>query len=91
MANRENKCKVDDMTPADRIVFLRRRAEECEKAVTTFIRIQKELESMRKSSAIGAVRDRINAMVRMNRDTMETIKRDLVVTETELRCAEKPW
>jgi hypothetical protein len=76
------------MSTAERIAVLRQRAERCQEAVATFMRIREELLVMRKDSAIGVARDRIDGMIKLNQETLEAIKRGLTIAEGELRRAE---
>jgi hypothetical protein len=71
-----------------RVQALRDRAEHCQQAVATFMRIQEELIALHKASAVGAARDRITAMLTLNQGTMDAVRRSLAIAETELRRAE---
>ena len=76
------------MPTAERIAVLRQRAERCQEAVATFMRIHEELLVMRHEAAIGVARERIDGMIKLNDETLDAIKRGLAIAEGELRRAE---
>jgi hypothetical protein len=52
------------------------------------MRIQEELMVLQKGSTIGAPRERLDGMLKLNRETTEAIRRSLVIAESDLRRAE---
>jgi hypothetical protein len=58
--------------------------------MASFVRVQEELLVMRKESAVGAARDRIDAMLKLNSETLETMRRGLVLTKKELSRLNAP-
>lgn len=76
------------MTAPERIASLRRRAAEYQAAFATFSRIHEELLVMKKKAAVGAAQDKIETMMRLNREVSDVVKRILVAAEYDLEQAE---
>ena len=74
---------------SNKVAALRGRVEPCQEAVATFVRIQEELLTIRKASAFGAARKRLDRMLKLNRETMSAVRRSLEIAETELHRAER--
>jgi hypothetical protein len=70
--------------PTSRVTALRLRAEQCQRAVETFVRIHEELLEMKRQAAVGVAKERIEAMIRLNKETTEAIKENLSIAEAEL-------
>jgi hypothetical protein len=72
----------------ERIDALRRRVEHCQEAIATFARIQEELLAIRKASALGLARARVDAVLKLNRETTAVLRRSLVIAENDLLHAQ---
>lgn len=75
------------MNDATRRQALEERVASCQDSVGTFMRIHEELIVLRGLSAIGVARERMDAMIRLNQETMDVIKRSLAIAEGELARA----
>ena len=72
---------------SDRVEALKSRVEKCREAVETFVRIREELLSTRKAMVTDRAREKIDGILRLNRDTLANLKTSLAFAEAELKCA----
>ena len=75
------------MPNSQHIASLQRRVDSCEQSVAAFMRIQEELRSLRKGMPANIPTDRIDAMIKLNQETLKAIKRGLEIAEENLATA----
>jgi hypothetical protein len=72
---------VPEPSKADRI---HDRIEKSEQAAATFARIGEEFKAMRKDTAAGPARDRLDRLIELNDQTAAVVRRTLAINERDL-------
>lgn len=72
------------MPESEKLVVILDRIKKGREAVAAFSRIADELMVIRKGTPAGRNRDRIDAMLALNKQTLVPIKRSLMIAEEDL-------
>ena len=61
-----------------------RRLQKALEAIATFARIREELLLAEKTTPLGRPRERINDMIRLNRETLDAARKSLSIAEADV-------
>ncbi len=75
--------------PVSRVAELEDRVEEYEEAIATFARLHEELTDLRANVVLPEAAARIDTMLKLNAETLQTIKQSLTIAFCTLKRAQQ--